>query len=113
MQRVRQAFPNGEVTSYAVNWGEADAAVVDYTSDVGLQVPVLLDKSLGGGDCWHIPGGATSLTRYYQDHVRETDNDPPFPLHVVIDADGKYAYLSRSDNPDALIKQLHALVDKQ
>ena len=79
--------------------------------DVGLQIPVLTDRSLGGGDCWHIPGGASSLTRLYQDHVRETDNDPPFPLHVVIDQNGKYSYLSRNTHPDALIKHLHSLVD--
>ncbi len=109
-QALNAEFPNGEVGIYAVNWREDANAIEGFVQDVGLRVPVLHDRSTTDSSCRHIPEGAEDLTTLYQAKVRDSARDPPFPIHVVIDAKGRYAYLRRNSDLQALIAVLKQLV---
>jgi len=113
MQMVRNNFDEGQIAYFAVNWKEPLEVVADYIGDTGLRAPVLLDNSdeaLAG--CHVVPAGADTLTEHYQLQIGNPDIDPPFPLHVVIDGEGNFAYLARDHDPEALLAVLQALVDE-
>ena len=113
MQMMRSNFPNDEVAYFAVNWREPWDVVMDYISDTGMRAPILFDnpaESLAG--CYLVPGGSQTITEHFQLQVGNPEIDPPFPLHVVIDGAGNFAYLARDHDPDALLDVLKALTEE-
>ena len=112
MQLLDNHFEADEVTRIAVDWKESLAAVLDYVNEFGIQSPVLLDSEEEGAGCFAVPKGGNSLFVHYDMLVPGAFSGQPFPLQVVIDNDGRFAYLSRDHDPDALLDVLYALTGK-
>ena len=114
MTTLKTQFPNGEVAYFAVNWNEDRRVVEDYLRDSGLEAPVLFDsESVAAAEmagCYQVPEGGESLTSVLHLKTGNPDLDPPFPLQIVIDKAGKFAYIARNYAPDALFPLLHKLV---
>ncbi len=109
MQMVEGTFGSEEVTSFAVNVGESEATVMDYMGDTGINAAIMLDYILPTSGCYKVPG-ELGLYEHFRTRVGEPDKDPPFPLHVVIDAEGRLAYLKRDHDPATLAAVLSSLV---
>lgn len=82
---------------------------MDYIAKTGLSEPVLLDNPEQGAGCQTVPEKEPSLYDYFDARVGAIE-DGPFPLHVVIGPDGRYAYLSRVHRPESVLATLRALV---
>ena len=94
LQAIGNAYSKDEVAVFAVNWGEPLAIVEDYLADTGVRAPILMDSGLfahnfGLSDCFETAGDA-SLTEHFQLRVGDPKFDPPFPIHVLIDHEGRY-----------------------
>ncbi|MFT5429450.1 MAG: hypothetical protein ACI9OJ_000121 [Myxococcota bacterium] len=97
---------------FAVNWGETGPIVEDYIVRTGLSEPVLLDNPALAPTCQTVPEGELALYNYFDDRVGAPE-DGPFPLHVVIDGDGRIAYASRVHRPASVVATLRALLANQ
>ena len=110
METLAGMFPPELVRTFAVNWAEPKSTVLDYISDHGINVPILLDNPDEGAGCWKIPEDDASLTYHLQNRVGDPVADPPFPIHVVIGKDRRIGYLNRSHQPDAIVEAIQALI---
>ncbi len=110
MRLIGDEFEEGALLAFGVNDGESVAVVQDFMNDVGGGFSVLLDAPWQPS-CWKVPGDEMSLATYFRNRVGQT-NEAPFPLQIVIGADGKLAYMSRRHGPDGLMSVLHAEVKK-
>ena len=95
-----------------MNYDEPLGAVADFISDTGIRAPVLLDSAFGDPSCRTVPADAESVTRYFQLRVGNPEEDPLYPIQVVIGPDGTFRYLSRGYDPDALLAVLEGLVGR-
>ena len=91
-----------------VNAGESLAAVMDYAQDTGVGLPILVDAPLDA--CYAPPASDPSAYTHFLQRVGDPLQDPPFPMHVVIDGDGVMTYLRRAHQPDELLSHLATLV---
>ena len=91
-----------------VNAGESLEAVMDYAQDTGVGLPILVDAPLD--NCYQPPEGDASVYAHFLKRVGDPLQDPPFPMHVVIDGDGVMTYLRRAHQPDDLLAHLATLV---
>ena len=102
METLLDAFSLDQVALLAVNWSEPQTTVMDYIRDNGLRVPVLLDNPTESIGCWLIPDDEITMTLHMQKHVGD-DDDPPFPIHVVLGKDRRIRYLARSHQPGEVV----------
>ncbi len=87
------------------------AQLSQYLADVGIQEPVLAaDPSAEDASCWTIPNHERRIFELLHFRVGDPINEGPFPLEVIIDADGRFAYLSRTYEPQKLMDVLATLV---
>ena len=112
MHLLANHFTREQVAYFAVNWREPKASVIDYLQEFGVQAPVLLDNAEDSEGCFKISDGSDGLYDHYQMRVGDPISEPPFPLQVVIDGQGRFAYLSRDHKPEAIIDVLNALIEK-
>ncbi len=111
MQTVTNVFSDEEAVAVAVNYNEDLNMVADYISDTGITVPVALDNAKESSEtCWDLPGGEDSLTVHFQNLVGNPKEDPPFPIHVLIDQNGVIRYLKRTHQPKELIQAILSAV---
>jgi len=114
MVQLQQEFPNDEVLLVAVASGEPLASVLDYVTDTGMPVAIILDgTSELSGICADLsPGpGEESLYEHFRARVGDLYSDPPFPLQVVVDAEGRFLYGSRSHQPELVVEALRNYLD--
>ena len=55
-----------------------------------------------------LPGGG-SVYEHFAERVGDP-NDGPYPMQVVLDAEGRFRYLSRTHQPDQLIASLKRIL---
>ena len=113
MQTMQTHFTESEVAVYAVNWREPIAAVNDYIAEFGIRARILLDNETGLTGCYNPPAESPSLYEHYHLRVGDPYSEPPFPLQVVVGADGQLKYRSRDHDPEALIDVLYSLTQAQ
>ncbi len=115
MSAVRREFTPEKVRALAINWRQDRRIVRKFIADTGLEVPVLLDRERGGDpSCFALPSGsAETLTEHFRDRVRSVGTDAPFPLQIIIDPEGRLAYLSRVHSSERAITVLRGLVEQQ
>ncbi len=114
MAALDEAFGD-EVTAVAVNYGESIDLVRDYIADTGIRSPVLLDGPTTLEGCVRLPPGEDSVYRHFEDRTGSADPgqpDPPFPLQVVLDGDGRIAYISETHQPELVIDTLRGLLGR-
>ena len=109
LHAINNAYPNGEVAAFGVNWGESLSTVKDYLADTGVRAPIMMDNqgfansSPGLSQCYEAAGDPT-LTEHFQFRIGDPSIDPPFPLHLLIDKDGIIRYVDRNHRPQELLK---------
>ena len=83
----------------------------DYLADTGVRAPIMMDNqgfatgTSGMGQCYDAAGDP-SLTEHFQLRIGDPSIDPPFPSHLLIDADGIIRYVDRNHRPQALLDVL-------
>ena len=85
--------------------------VADFLNDSGMTAPVLVDQSFDAS-CWDVPGEDEAVTEHFRNRVGNPNEDPPFPMHILIHPDGTFAYLSRDHAPDKLVGVLNELLSQ-
>ena len=111
MQQIAAEFTDGEVETVAILVTEPATGIPDYISDTGLRSPVAMDLlEFAGGSCWEVPEADGSLYEHYKQRVGQPYLDPPFPLQIIHDSEGRIAYLSRDYRPDEILDTLRDLV---
>ncbi|MEE2830388.1 MAG: hypothetical protein VX498_14460 [Myxococcota bacterium] len=111
MQRIQAEFIDGEVDTLAILASGPSTGIPDYISDTGLRSPVAMDLvEFAGGTCWEVPEADGSLYEHYRQRMGQPYLDPPFPVQVIIDGQGRIAYLSRDYRPDEILETLQDLV---
>ncbi len=84
--------------------------VLDYISDTGIRSPVLLDNPTLLDGCLELPVGEDSLYQHFEDRVGLSTGQAPFPLQIVLDANGAIAYTSKTHQPEVVLETIHGLL---
>ena len=112
MQQVRAEFGEDAVEGLAVLATGSASGVADFAGDTGLRSLVALDlPEFADSSCWEVPPEDGSLYEHYRQRIGDPFIDPPFPLQVVLDTEGRIAYVSRDYRPDEVMDVLRGLVD--
>ncbi|HEX3807374.1 MAG TPA: TlpA disulfide reductase family protein [Gaiellaceae bacterium] len=97
LERLYASLPKSKVAFVAVNAdGETAPSVYAFHRYYGMQYPALVDPGSTPGS-FHTEGSAGKVTTTY--HVEA------FPTFYVIDPQGKIAWRSDGEQPDALLRQ--------
>ncbi len=114
MSAVRSEFTPDEVTAISMNWRQNQRIVQKFIVDTGLRVPVLLDRERGPDPfCFTLPPGPEeTVTEHFRNRVVSEGASAPFPLQIIIDKEGRLAYLSRIHSNKNAIGVLRRLVDR-
>ncbi len=113
MSAVRSEFTPEQVGASAMNWRQEMRIVGKFIADTGLKVPVLLDRDKGSDPlCFAPPPGPEgTVTEHFRNRIVSEGMAAPFPLQIIVDGEGRLAYLSRVHAPDKVIAVLRRLVD--
>lgn len=96
MQSIRNHYSDDDVVVWLINPEDDLDEAFGFVGDAGVDLPVLLDP--GGSNYRGYPiGGEVPYG--------------PYPLQVVIDADGVIRYLARQHDPTALRATVDGLLD--
>lgn len=112
MQQVRAEFTAGEVDTLAVLATGQAHGVFDFIGDTGLRSPVAMDLPESAESiCWEVPPADGSLYEHYRQRIGDPFVDPPYPLQIVLDGEGRIAYVSRDYRPDEVLGALRDLTE--
>ena len=110
MLQVGAEFSPEQVARIAVLATGSASGVADFAGDTGLRSPVALDLTeFADSSCWEVPPDDGSLYEHYRQRIGDPFTDPPFPLQVVLDGEGRIAYVSRDYRPDEVMEVLREL----
>ena len=89
----------------------------DYLADTGVRTPIMMDNqgfatgSPGLSQCYD-PAGDPTLTEHFQFRIGDPSIDPPFPLHILIDANGIIRYVDRNHRPQELLQVISQVLSE-
>ncbi|MAE70184.1 MAG: hypothetical protein CME06_06910 [Gemmatimonadetes bacterium] len=114
MSAVRNEFSHDELAAFSMNWRQSQRIVKKFVADTGLRVPVLLDLEKGPDPfCFTLPPGPDeTVTEHFRSRVVPEGASAPFPLQIIIDKEGRLAYLSRIHSTNKAMEMLRMLVEE-
>ncbi len=112
MSALRDEFGPDQVGAVAINWRQPRGIVEKFVTDTGLRTPILLD--LGPGldpQCFALPPGPEpTVIEHFRNRVVSEGFNVPFPLQIIVDAEGRLAFASRRHDAEEALEVLRRLI---